>query len=225
VSTETAGRLEAIERLPEGATLVIRQATWEDYERLLDDLRDRPNLRVSYDSGTLEIMSPLPEHEEYASFIEAVVRLIGEELDLTIEGRGNATWKRRRLAKGVDPDACFYVANAHRVIGRRQIDLERDPPPDIVVEIDVTNESLSKFPLYAALAVPEIWRYDTHAVHFYELAADAYRESPESRAFAGLTPAMLNAALERSKAEGQTAALRAFRQQWRAGGSHPPTTG
>lgn len=213
---ETASCLEAIERLPDGATLVIRRAMWEEYEQLLDDLRDRPHLRISYDSGELEIMSPLPEHEEYASFIEDVVRLIAEELDLTLEKRGRATWKRRRLAKGVEPDASFYVASAPRVIGRRQIDLERDPPPDVVVEIDVTNESLSKFPIYAALAVPEIWRYDGNTVRFYELKGDAYREIPESRFFAGFTPAMLSTALERSKTEGQTAALRSFRHHWRA---------
>ena len=219
VGTQTAGYLDAIERLPEGATLVIHQATWEEYERLIEDLRDRPHLRVSYDSGALEIMSPLPEHEEYASFIEDVVRLLSEELDLTLEKRGRATWRRRQLAKGVEPDACFYVARADRIIGKRQIDLERDPPPDVVVEIDVTNESLSKFPIYAALAVPEIWRYDSQRVRFYELAGDGYREMPESRFFAGLTPTALGAALERSKTEGQTVALRAFRQQWRASGA------
>ena len=213
---ETASCLEAIERLPDGATLVIRRATWEEYEHLLDELRDRPHLRVSYDSGELEIMSPLPEHEEYASFIEALVRLVANELDLMLEGRGRATWRRRRLAKGVEPDACFYVASAPRIIGRRQIDLERDPPPDVAVEIDVSNESLSKFPIYAALAVPEIWRYDSNTVRFYERDGDAYREISESRFFGGLTPAMLSAALAQSKTEGQTAALRTVQQQWRA---------
>ncbi len=215
MATQTSGYLEAIEHLPDGATLVIHQSTWEDYEGLLEDLRDRPHLRVSYDGGTLEIMSPLPEHEEYASFIKGVARVISEELGLTLEGRGRATWKRRRLARGAEPDVCFYVANAPRIIGKRTIDLEFDPPPDVVVEIDITNESLGKFSIYAALAVPEIWRYDAKTVWFYELAGGTYREIPESRFFAGLTPAVLGAALEQSKTEGQTIALRAFRQQWR----------
>jgi Uma2 family endonuclease len=217
----TAGYLEAIDHLPDGATLVLHQFGWEDYERLIEELQDRPRLRVSYDSGTLEIMSPLPEHEEYARFIEDLVRALGDELDLLVEKRGSATWKRRRLAKGVEADACFYVATAERIIGKRQIDLEVDPPPDVAVEIDVTNESLRKFATYAALGVPEIWRYDTaeRRVSFYELAGNAYDEIPESRFFPGLTPAALGAALEQSKTEGQTAALRAFRQQWRKSGS------
>lgn len=81
------------------------------------------------------------------------------------------------------------------------------------MEIDITNESLGKFPIYAALSVREIWRYDGRQVQFYELTGDRYRSLFESPSFPGLTPAMLANALEQSKTEGQTAALRAFRQR------------
>lgn len=217
MSTRTLNWLDAVERLPDGATLIIHQFDWDDYEALLKDLSDRPGLRVSYDRGKLEIMTPLPEHEEYARFIDLLVYVMAEELDLKLQSYGSATWKRRRLARGVEPDACYYVANADRVIGKREIDLESDPAPDIVVEIDITNESLSKFSIYAALAVPEIWRYDGTTVQFYELAGDRYREISESRFLAGLTPAILAGALEHNKTEGQTAALRIFRQRKREG--------
>ena len=215
METLTPDYRDLAERLPEGATLVIHQTGWEDYERLLEDLADRPRLRVSYDCGKLEIMTPLPEHEAFARFIDDVVRVLAEELVLTLEKRGSATWKTRRLAKGVEPDACYYVANAHRIIGKREIDLESDPPPDLVVEVDVTNESLTKFPIYAALSVREIWRYDGKTAQFYELAGDGYREISESPSLVGMTPAMLADALERSKTQGQTAALQTFRQHWR----------
>ena len=216
MSTRTADYLDAIEHLPDGATLVIHQFSWDDYERLLEDLQERPHLRVSYDRGKLEIMSPLPEHEEYARFVDDLVRAFSDAHDLKLQKYGAATWKRQRLARGVEPDACYYVANADRVIGKHKFDLEVDPPPDIVVEIDITNESLGKFPIYAALSVPEIWRYDGSTVQFYELVGDKYREIPASRSFTGLTPATLVLALEQSKTEGQTAALRAFRAQWSA---------
>lgn len=217
MSTRTVNYLDAVEHLPDGATLVIHQFDWDDYEALLKDLSDRPRLRVSYDRGKLEIMTPLPEHEEYARFIDLLVYVMAEELDLKLQSYGSATWKRRRLARGVEPDACYYVASADRVIGKREIDLESDPPPDIVVEIDITNESLSKFSIYAALAVPEIWRYDGTKVQFYELAGDRDREISESRFLAGLTPTILAGALEHNKTEGQTAALRTFRQRKREG--------
>jgi len=218
MSTHATGYLDAIEHLPEGSTLVIHQVSWEDYERLLEDVSEHPGLRVSYDCGKLEIMSPLPEHEEYARVIEGLVRILSEELDLTVQSYGGATWKRQRLAKGVEPDCCYYVKNADRVIGKRKFELDSDPPPDIVVEIDVTNESLSKFPIYAALAVPEIWRYDGTTNQFFELSSGGYREIVESRFFPQLTPAMLTDALEQSKSEGQTTALRAFRQRLRSRG-------
>jgi Uma2 family endonuclease len=109
------------------------------------------------------------------------------------------------------------VASAPRVIGKVDIDLEVDPPPDVVVEIDVTHESLRKFSIYAALGVPEIWRYDTaqRRVSFHALAGGVYEEIAQSRSFEGLTPDALGVALEQSKTDGQTAALRAFRHQWR----------
>jgi Uma2 family endonuclease len=211
MSTRTAGYLDAIEHLPEGATLLIHHFTWDEYERLLEELPERPHLRVSYDRGKLEIRSPLPEHEEYAFFIDLLVLAVAEKLHLKLEGRRSATWRRRGLARGVEPDACYYVANAPRIIGKRQIDLESDPPPDVAVEIDITNESLNKFSLYAALGVPEIWRYDGDKIQFYELAGDLYRETTESQFFPGLKPALLAEALEQSKTEGQTAALERFR--------------
>ena len=215
MSARTMDYIDAIEHLPDDAMLVIPGSSWEEYERLLTELSDRPGLRVTYDGGRLEIMSPSPEHDEYARFIDALVRVFVEEIGLVLQAYGSATWKRRSIARGTEPDGCFYVANAHRVIGKRIIDLESDPPPDIAVEIDVTNESLTKFPVYAALGVPEIWRYDRKAVHFYELAGDGYRVVEQSRFLPRLTPMLLAEALEQSKTAGQTAALTAFRHRVR----------
>lgn len=214
MSTLTAEYRDAIEHLPNGATLVLRDVAWDEYERLLADLVDRPGLRVTYDEGRLEIMSPLPEHEEYKEFILRLVSVLSEIQGITLETRGSATWKRKAFRKGTEPDTCFYVANATRIIGRRTIDLEVDPPPDIAVEIDITNETLSKFPIYAALGVPEIWRYDGKTAVFYELRGGTYHTIPGSRFFEGLTPELLGAALEESKQAGQTAALAAFRKRF-----------
>lgn len=214
MSTLTAEYRDAIEHLPNGATLVLRDVAWDEYERLLADLVDRPGLRVTYDEGRLEIMSPLPEHEEYKEFILSIARVLSEIQGLTLETRASATWKRKVFRKGTEPDTCFYVANASRIIGRRTIDLEADPPPDIAVEIGITNETLSKFPIYAALGVPEIWRYDGKTAVFYELGGGTYHSIPGSRFFKGLTPELLAAALEESTQAGQTVALAAFRRRF-----------
>ena len=213
MSTRTADYLDAVDHLPAGATLVVHDFGWDEYERLVEELAAR-HFRVSYDCGRLEIITPLPEHEVYARTIDLLVRAYAEPRDLTVENYGRTTWKRKSLARGVEPESCYYITSAHCIIGKHhKIDLESDPPPDIVVEIDVTNESLGKSGIYAALGVPEIWRYDGTQMQFYELAGHAYREISESRSLPGLTSAMLAVALEQSKTEGQTASLRAFRQR------------
>ena len=217
MSTRTAEYLEAIEHLPSGATLVFSQVSWEDYENVLDDLGHRPGLRVAYDEGTLEITTVSSEHEDYADFILRLAGVLSEELDIKLETRGSTTWKRKKLRKGLEPDTCFYIANAQRIIGKRKIDLESDPPPDVAVEVEVTKESLSKFPIYAALGVPEIWRYDGKQVQMYQLTQDLrYVEIAQSRFFPDLTASLLADSIELSKTAGQTDALKAFRQQIRA---------
>ena len=216
MSTQTADYVKAVEHLPDGAMLVIPNVSWEDYEGLLADLGDRPGVRVSYDEGRLQVMSPSAEHEDYKESVLCIARALSEEFDIPLETRGSTTWKRRALRKGVEPDTCFYIANARRVIGRRKMNLDVDPPPDIAVEIDVTNESLSKFPIYARLGVPEIWRYDGSRVQMYELNGDGYVGIDGSRFFPGLSCSLLLEFLELSTTMGQTEALKLIRQRIRA---------
>jgi Uma2 family endonuclease len=211
MSTQTASYVEAIEHLPKGAILRLPQVGWEDYEQLLAELGDDYHVRVSYACGWLEIMSPLPEHEEFADVVLGITREITRELGVKLETRGSMTIRRAWQAKGVEPDTCFYVQNAARIIGKRSRDFDTDPPPDIVVEIDLTNASQSKFPIYAALGVPEIWRYDGHQAYFYHLAGEQYIEMSYSRAFPFLTSTVLAQFIGQSKSEGQDAALDAAR--------------
>lgn len=216
MSTQTAAYRETIEHLPAGATLILHHVSWDDYERLVEDLLERPGVRVRYDSGTLEIMTTSPEHEMYARFIDRIVGGLAEAGGITVEHYGSTTWKRQALLKGIEPDACYYIANAARIIGKLDIRLDTDPPPDLAVEIEVTSGSLSKFRIYAALGVPEIWRYDGTTASFYALSASEYIDITESRSFPGFMPALLAETIEHSKTVGQTAALAAFRRRWPA---------
>ena len=204
--------LAVVERLTPGATVSFPNVEWEEYEELLSEMgNDWPGLRVSYYHGKLEITMPLPEHEEYSQFIVRLGQVIADELEIDLEHRGSTTWRRRKKESGAEADTCFYVQNAARIIGQRTINLDFDPPPDVVVEIDKTNPSTQKFPIYAALRVPEIWRHDGRHVIFYELQGENYEEIIHSRAFPVLPATVLTQFLEQSKTIGQTAALRAFR--------------
>ena len=214
MSTRTMDVSQAIDHLPEGATLVLVDVSWEDYEQLLEDMTERPGVRVTYDQGRVEIMSPLPKHEKYKEFVSHLIALLADELNIDVESFGSTTWKRREALKATEPDLCFYVANAEHVIGKDELDLDVDPPPDLAVEIDVTNESLSKFPVYATLGVPEIWRYVSKrkSVLMYELRDGEYVDIPASRSFPMLTPQVLADFLEQSKADGRTKVLAMLRR-------------
>lgn len=107
---------------------------------------------------------PLPIHKDYKDFLLRLMHVLTEELGVDMQALGSTTFKYKLWLEGLEPDTCFYIQNAARVIGVRRFDPNEPPPPDIAVEIDITSESLSRFPTYANLAVPEIWRYDGHQV-------------------------------------------------------------
>ena len=215
MTTHPTSYLDAIAHLPAGGRMILYDVSWEEYEQLLDELRDRP-LRVSYIRGRLEIMSPSLPHERPKGFLLRLVSLLADDMDLTLETAGSTTFKDEQLAMGAEPDTCFYVQNAPLIIGKDSIDLMTDPPPDVVVEIDIWSESVGKMEFYAGIGVPEFWRYRKGQLHIYHLSEQGYVEAPASRAFPLLTGEILTRFLEQSKGEGQSATLRAFREWLRS---------
>ena len=209
---QPASYLDAIAHLPAGASLLLPGVSWEGYESLQEEVGESADLRIFYDEGKVEVMSILAEHEEYADLILALMRVLTRSLNLKLETRGSATLKRQMKARGAEPDGSCYIQNAERIIGKRRLDLNTDPPPDIIIEIDLTNESTGKFPIYAALSVPEIWRYDSEQAFFYRLENQSYIESATSATFPFLSSDVLGEFLELGKREGQDAAIDSFRE-------------
>ncbi|PSB43471.1 Uma2 family endonuclease [Cyanosarcina cf. burmensis CCALA 770] len=155
--------------------------SWETYERLLAELRDR-RLRLTYYRGNLEIMAPSPEHEFYKKIIGRFVETLAEELKVKIYPLGSTTFKRPELS-GVEPDECFYIQNRRSVQGKKRLDLNTDPPPDLVIEIDITSSSENRLAVYADLEVLEVWRYDGKFLKIYQLQNRQYIQVHESLAF------------------------------------------
>jgi len=213
MSTQTVTYREIIEKLPADSTLTLRNVSWEEYEALLESVGEASGLRVSYDQGTLQIMTLSTEHESYSRLIEKLVDRISARLRIRVLSFGSSTMRKKEKGKGSEPDACFYIQTA-TVIGHRiHIDFGVDPPPDVVVEIDVSHESLTKFPAYAALGVPEIWRYDGKAFFMYLLKQGQYVEAQSSLALPMLTPGVLSEFLNRSQQNDQYDILLAF-EEW-----------
>lgn len=211
MSVATTDYLAAIAHLPAGAVLRIDGVPWAEYENLLADLGEGYAVRIFYDRGRMEIMAPASAHEKPKNIIHRLVAAISDELDIDVESLGSTTLKAEMKAKGAEPDDCFYVQNAALIIGKDDLDLMHDPPPDIVVEIDRTSTSLDKFAIYAALEVTEIWRVAPRHVQFYLLADNRYEKSPISGAFPFLTTQVLSEFIMRGLREGERKVARAFR--------------
>lgn len=168
--------------------VVLRNVSWETYERLLADHEDRSAPRFTYDRGDLEIMSPQPIHEMYKRAIESLIDALAVEWNLDIDGRlASTTFKREDIQRGFEADSCFYVEEAPRVRGKERIDLRVDRPPDLVVEIEITSPTIPKLPIFAQFGVPEVWRYDGERLHILVLVGDRYVESPQSSVLPGLS--------------------------------------
>jgi Uma2 family endonuclease len=184
---------------PPEQRVILRNVSWNTYERLVADLRNQSTTRLTYDKGLLEIMSPLPEHEKYNRTISLLIEIIAIELGINIENFGSTTFNREDLERGFEPDSCFYIQNANKIKGKSRIDLTIDPPPDLVIEIDITNPSLNKFPIYAQVGVPEIWRYDGEELSIFQLMDDKYITVGKSAALPIVTVKAISGFLEESK--------------------------
>jgi Uma2 family endonuclease len=172
--------------------LLLKNVNWLTYTRLLRTFADRPSLRLTYDRGILEIMTPLFEHESFGQLLGRFIVVLTEELGLPIAGGGCTTFRRRRLRRGLEPDNCFWIAHEAQVRGRLRIDLRVDPPPDLCLEIDITRSSLNRMSIYSALRVPEVWRYDGATLTFEVLQPNgSYALSASSHAFPIVTPSDL----------------------------------
>lgn len=208
----TTDYLEAIAHLPDGAVLTFNGVAWQEYEQLLADLGPSYSVRIFYDEGRMEIMAPTPAHERAKTILNRLIAALSDELDVDIESLGSTTFRSKAKAKGAEPDDCFYVEHFAAALHMEdEFDPLRDPPPDIVVEVDRASSSLDKFVIFAALGVPEIWRVFKKEVRFYVLTGDSYAEVSTSRAFPFLDSAVLTKFIVLGLAEGGRKAARAFR--------------
>ena len=212
----------------EGRCLRLSGIDWQTYSRLLHAFAEQPGIHLTYDRGELEIMSPLLEHDDDSRFLGDLVFVLTEELDLPLKRGGSTTLRRRLRRRGIEADECFWIANAQRMAGRRRLNLRTDPPPDLVIEVDVTHSSLNRLAIYAALRVPEVWRLEGDALSFHVLeAGKVYALADTSAIFPLLSPPdLLNYLQQARRAGDENAVVRQFREwirQRRAAAANPRT--
>ncbi|HEY9726143.1 MAG TPA: Uma2 family endonuclease [Chroococcales cyanobacterium] len=196
--------------VPPGQRVLLSDVSWQEFEAILEDLGEHRASRVAYDNGTLEIMTPLPEHETNKELVSDLVKALLEELDIEFCSLGSTTFKNQEMLKGIEPDNCFYIQNEAAVRGKNRLDLTVDPPPDLALEIDLTSRTHPS--IYEALGVPELWRFENGRLQINVLQAGKYIKCEYSSNFQNLPlieviPQYVN----QCRTVGRNKTMRAFR--------------
>jgi len=194
--------------------VTLKGVSWQTFKTLLAEIGEDRACRMAYDQGVLEIRMPLEDHEVPKGMLESFIEAIADELEIEVKKVGALSLKRDDLTRFIEPDTCFYIQNESRVRGRR-INLEIDPPPDLAIESDYTSSSVDKQSIYAALGVPELWRYTRQTLQVYQLVEGEYEPREQSITFPFLPVTEIPGFIEQSNIQGQRTAVRLFRQRIR----------
>jgi Uma2 family endonuclease len=199
--------------------VVLHNISWETFDRLLAESGDHRNTRFYYLDGTLEIMSPLFIHEGSNRFIERLICAATEVLEMNCRVAGSVTLREKPKQAGAEPDSSFYIQNESLVRHLTELDLKVDPPPDLVVEVDIISSSDRRMPIYARLGIPELWQYDGLTVQYYLLKDDEYEAVQISPTFPNLPAPVIDMYLNRRLSIGESQAIREFKA-WIANTEH-----
>lgn len=190
--------------------IVLYDVPWEAYEAILHAVGDR-RLRHSYDRGTLEIMSPLKRHDRAKKILSRLIEMMAYELKIEIQSIGSTTLRKQPKEKGLEPDECYYVAHEADVRDKEDYDPVRDPPPDLAVEVDVTNSSVSRMNIYSGLGVPEVWRMKGEEITFHRLGRNGqYSLIDHSQSFPLISPDILEGYLSQRFDVSENALIKKF---------------
>ena len=182
MATVTVPQAIAIKADPD-SRFVLYNVGWDGYEAMLQIVGDRP-IRLTYDQGNLELMSPSQPHEKNRELIGLLVVLMAMELEIPCETAGSTTWRRQTLDRGLEADACYFLFDHAEYAKERTINLNIDPPPDLAIEIETSRSAFNRRAIYAALGVPELWRFDGERLIVERLRPDGtYEACAHSPAF------------------------------------------
>ncbi len=191
--------------------IVLENVRWETFLELSEQRRGSVP-RMTYDNGVLEMMSPRRQHENIGCLIGRILETYSEVLEIEIQSVASTTFKRKELKKAFEADESYYVQHAEQIRPKEELDLAVDPPPDLVIEVEITSSAIQKFKLFAAMGVPEVWRHDGDHLEMFRLQGGVYEAIDSSHALQGLSAATINGVLQRRFNFGETALIREFRQ-------------
>jgi Uma2 family endonuclease len=191
--------------------IVLSAVSWDIYAALRE-LSENDGKFMTYDGGQLEIMTHSRFHERVAQLVARFVDEWTVANDISIASCGNLTFQRKDLEKGLEPDKCYYIQHESFARGEDEFDFLKDPPPDLVLEVDHTARSLKKMPIYQAMGVPELWRWNEEELTIWELVEGQYQQRERSIALPSFPFDALMHALQRRHQVDETTLIREFRQ-------------
>lgn len=192
------------------ARTVLENVRWETFLELAEG-RTGSVPRMTFDQGVLELMTPRRQHEGIGCLIGRIVETYSEVRGIEILSCASTTFKRVDLDRAFEPDESYYIAHADLIRPKEEVDLLIDPPPDLVIEVEITSSAIAKLKLFAAMGVPEVWRHDGSRLAMLALEGAAYRPLDSSLALPGLSTAMIDMVLARRFEQGETALIKQFR--------------
>jgi len=197
--------------VPPESRVVIEDVLWETYEALAEQRRGSVP-RMTYDNGVLELMSPRRQHENIGRLIGRMIETYSEVKAIEIQSVASTTFKLKALSKGFEADESYYVTHAERIRPKEEVNLKTDPPPDLVVEVELTSSAIEKLKLFAAMQIPEVWRHDGQQLEMFRLIDGAYQTIASSQELPGLATEKIMSFLNRRFEVGESSLIREFRQ-------------
>lgn len=193
----------------------LNSIDWQSYRAISNALTGR-HLRITYDRGRLELMTISRLHGTFCFLFAQIIAILTDEFSLPCGGCRDMTCDRESLERGIEPDECFYIENEAKVRGKDNLDMSVDPPPDLAVEIDISRDSRRRLSIYAALGVPEVWRFDGTSLTVYVRQTDGeYEAVAVSPHFPSVPPTEIEAILKRRQEMDDNALMRLFRARVR----------
>ncbi len=196
---------------PAETRMVLENVEWGTFIKLADQ-RQGNVPRMTYDEGVLEMMSPKRQHENIGRLIGRMVEAYSEASDIEIISVKSITVKRTDLKKAFEADESYYVAHAGQILEKEELDFEIDPPPDLVIEVEITKSAIAKMELFAKMRIPEVWRHNGASLQMFRWVDGAYLSIESSKELPGLQVALMNRVLTDRLTTGETKLIKGFRK-------------
>ena len=144
--------------------------SWQQFKGIEAQLKDNRDVRLSYLSRILEIMSPIGEkHEEVKSTLSLLLDAYMKEKGIRFYKRGGYTLEAPGYTSAT-PDESYSVGT------KREI-------PDIVIEIIVTSGTIDRKELYKPKQVPEVWFWKSNFMQIFRFTGWGEYEEVERSGF------------------------------------------